>query len=85
MRPITFNAILTTSRKAAIPVKYNPRYPYPINGVSRPAVKRVGNDAVGTATSEDVHEGLLEDGGVGEGRGGHVGGGDGVWGLVGEG
>lgn len=46
-------------------------------------MERVGDDAVGAVEEEEVGEWGLEDGGVGEGRSGHVDGGDGVEVLAG--
>ncbi|KAH7834606.1 hypothetical protein Vadar_017859 [Vaccinium darrowii] len=70
--------LLTTPSEAAIPVKYDPRYPHHVNGISGPPMKCICDDAVGTVTAKEVNEGLLEDGGVHEGGNGHVDNGDSV-------
>lgn len=83
LRGVDFDAVFAAAREAAIAVEDESGDADGVDRVGGPAVERVGDDAVGAAEEEEVGEWGLEDGGVGEGRGGHVDGGDGVEALAG--
>lgn len=78
MKAVAKNAIFAASGEAAIAVEDDSGDTNRVNGVGGPAVEGVGNDAVGAAVEEELGEGASEDGGIDEGWGRHVGGGDGV-------